>query len=274
MARWDSGITYDSGQFYDSEDVPSVEYQPTQPLRTMRQLVNFFKNPFDSKDISLAELCAFTTDTVGNLQEHNPAGVHDARITGITSTYSGVESCHGADLASLGTRKARKTAKSLFRESLPAATERVEISLKAAFGANAAEVQQAFPSGRTAFNRSTDDLLGEALGVMNAVVVANAAALPPAIVTLSAGLVTSWATLYAQSEAATAQKSYTEAEKRAARQVLQFQLYLTLVHLMATYPLQPEKLEQYMKQHLLEDQPSAADEEEEDEEPTPPTPTP
>ena len=88
----------------------------------MRQLVNFFKNPFDSKDISLAELCAFTTDTVGNLQEHNPAGVHDARITGITSTYSGVESCHGADLASLGTRKARKTAKSLFLESLPAAT--------------------------------------------------------------------------------------------------------------------------------------------------------
>lgn len=232
----------------------------------MRQLISFFKNPFDSKSISLAELCSFTTDTVGNLQADNPSGVHDARITAITSAYGGVETCHGTDLAKLGTRKARKTAKNLFRESLAASTERIEISLKAAFGTRAAEVQQAFPSGRTAFRRSTDDLLGTALSVMNGVVVANAASLPPAIVTLSADLLTNWTTLHTQSETASAEKSYTEMDKRAARQALQFQLYLTLVHLQATYPLQTAKLEQYMKQHLIADHPATKEEEDAGEE--------
>ena len=238
----------------------------------MRQLVNFFKNPFDHRGISLAEISAFTTDTVGNLQAQNPAGVHDARIAAITAAYSVVETFHSADLAALGTRKARKTAKNLFRESLPAATERVEIALKAAFGPKAAEVQQAFPGGRNLFSVSTDDLLSHPIGVMNAVVATNAASLPPAIVTLSAGLVSSWTGIYAQSEQAAAAKSYNETEKRAARQALQFQLYLTLAHLMVTYPLQPEKLEQYMKQHLLEDHPAASsdDDDEGGGEPPPP----
>jgi hypothetical protein len=271
MPTWDSGHTYDSGVLYDSEEVgpPPSESNHYQDLTAMRQLINFFSNPFESSDISLAEESAFTTDLVGNLQNDNPLGVHDARITALTSAYSTVETCLGADLAALGTRKARKTAKNLFRDGLPDATARIEIALKAAFGPNAAQVQQAFPSGRTLFGKSPDDLLGAAIGVMNSVVAANAASLTPAIVTLSAGQVTGWAAVYTQSEAASAVKTHSVTEKRAARKALQRELYLTLVHLMVTYPLQPDKLEHYMKQHLLEDHPAAPDEDEPEEEAPP-----
>lgn len=58
--------------------------------------------------------------------------------------------------------------------------------------------------------------------------------------------------------------------ERDARKALQRELYLTLVYLMVTYPLQPEKLEQYMKQHLLEDHPAAPDDGEVEPEPAPP----
>jgi len=183
-----------------------------------------------------------------------------------------VETRYGADLAALGTRKARKTAKNLFHDGLPDATARIEIAIKAAFGPKAAEVQQAFPSGRSLFSSSPDDLLGAAIGVMNSVVAANSASLPPATVTLSAGLVTGWAAVYTESEAASAVKNHSVAEKRAARKALQRELYLTLVHLMVTYPLQPEKLEQYMKQHLLEDHLSSPDDEEDDDEGDEPDP--
>lgn len=272
MAHWDSNITYDSGHFFDAQEVTPIESEFTQPLRAMRQLTSFFKNPFDSKEISLDELDAFTTDTIGNLQTDNPGGVHDTRIAGLITAHSLVETCHSADFASLGTRKARKTAKRLFREGLPAATDRIEGALKGAFGSKAAEVQQAFPEGRSIFNSVTDDHLNIPLGTMNDIVAANAASLTPAIVTLSAGLVSSWAAIHTQSEEATSAKNHTEVEKRAARQALQLQHYLTLAHLMLTYPAQPAKLQQYMKQHLLEDHPATPGEEgdEAGEEPEPP----
>lgn len=272
MAHWDSNITYDSGYFFDTQEVTPIEPEFTQPLRAMRQLTSFFKNPFDSKEISLAELCAFTTDTLENLQADNPAGVHDARIAGTTAAYSVVETCFNEDIAKLGTRKARKTAKNLYRENLREGTERVEIALKAAFGPKAAEVQQAFPSGRNIFNTCTDDHVNNHLSVMNSVVAANAASLLPATVTFSASLLSGWTAVYAQSESATAAKGHTEVEKRAARQALQHQLYLALAHLMLTYPAQPAKLQQYMKQHLLEDHPAAPGEDDDDEggEPEPP----
>lgn len=230
----------------------------------MRQLTSFFKNPFDNKGISLAELCAFTTDTIGNLQTDNPAGVHDTCIAGITAAYSVVETCFNEDLAQLGTRKARKTAKNLYRENLREGTERIEIALKAAFGPKSAEVQQAFPSGRGIIGECIDDHVNNHLSVMNSVVAANAASLLPATVTFSASLLSGWTGVYSHSEAATSAKNHTEVEKRAARQALQLQLYLTLAHLMLTYPAQPAKLEQYMKQHLLEDHPATPGEDDDE----------
>lgn len=73
-----------------------------------------------------------------------------------------------------------------------------------------------------------------------------------------------------QSEESSAVKNHSVAEKRDARKALQRELYLTLEYLMVTYPLQPEKLEQYMKQHLLEDHPAAPDDGEVEPEPAPP----
>jgi len=123
------------------------------------------------------------------LQADNPAGVHDTRIAATAAAYSVVETCFNQDIANLGTRKARKTAKRLFRDNLREGTGRVEIALKAAFGPNAAEVQQACPNGRSIFNSCTDDLFNHYLTVLNGVDAANASSLPPATVTFPAALV-------------------------------------------------------------------------------------
>ncbi len=100
---------------------------------------------------------------------------------------------------------------------------------------------------------------------MATVVAANAAQLPPAIVTLCAGLLTTWNTLNNESDIASADKTISEHEKRSARLALQHELHLTLAKLIELFTRQPEKLPLYMQQHLLEDHPT----EEEEEEPEP-----
>ena len=238
----------------------------------MRKLASYARNPFDAKSISFHRLSSYTTDHAESLQADNPGGVHDVRIAATLAAFSVVELRFNQDLANLGTRKAYKSAKDLFRQGLGADTERVEIALKAAFGANGLQVQQAFPQGRSVFSKCPDDMVDNHLSIMNGVVAANAASLTPAIVTFSAGLVSGWATLYAQSEEASAEKTFSEAERRAARLALQTELYLNLAHLMACYPRQPEKLAQYMKQHLLQDLSEVDDDEDEEEEPEPEPP--
>lgn len=127
---------------------------------------------------------------------------------------------------------------------------------------------EAFPQGRTILSQCTDDALVIHLQPINTVVVANATELPPVIVTLTAGLLTTWTAVHSESESASGAKTATEEEKRAARTALQAQLFLNLIKLMELFPNQPQKLPLYMQQHLLEDHP-AADEEEEEVEPAP-----
>ena len=265
MARFDSGITWDSGARYDSADTPEPEPNPP-PLGTMRDLTRFLVNPFDDPGISLAELMAFATDHLERMVVKNPGNALDARIAATTPALETVAACAGDDQVKLGVRRARKAAKDAFRAGLPEQTRRIEATLQSVFGVGSAQVQEAFPNGRTIFSVCTDDLLATHLQPMNTVVVANAAQLAPVIVTLSAGMVSTWNALHTQSETATAAKANTEAEKRAARAALQLQLYLNLAKLMELFPRQPEKLPEYMQQHLLEDRPT----ETEDETPPPP----
>ncbi len=232
----------------------------------MRNLARFLANPFDSPAISLAELTAFTTDHIERMIANNPDGELDARISATTAAFGELETAFTQDLLQLGSRKARKTAKRLFRDGLRAQTNRIEGALRGAFGAHAAQVQEAFPQGRGIFNQCQDDDLNNHLDIMNTVVAANAANLPASVVTLSSGLVTNWSTLYQESESATGGKTATEADKRAAREALQLELYHNLTKLMELFPGLPGRLPLYMQQHLLEDNPASQVEDPEDEE--------
>ena len=84
-----------------------------QPSSTMRNLSRFLDNPFDDKDISVAELLAFTTDHLQRMIANNSGGELSARITATTSSLELVADCVTDDQTKLGLRKARKLAKAL-----------------------------------------------------------------------------------------------------------------------------------------------------------------
>ncbi len=61
--------------------------------------------------------------------------------------------------------------------------------------------------------------------------------------------------MYAASETSSGAKTTTEEGKRNARLGLQLELFKNLLTLALNFPRQPEKLDLYMQQSLLEDHP-------------------
>ena len=78
------------------------------------------------------------------------------------------------------------------------------------------------------------------------------------------GLLSTWLAIYSASESSTGAKTTTQAGKAQARLNLQLELFFNLLEIAKNSPRQPEKLDLYMQQTLLEDHPA--------EEPEPPTP--
>ena len=100
-------------------------------------------------------------------------------------------------------------------------------------------------------------------------VTARQAALGAALVTEVTGLLTQWQGIYAQSESSGGNATTSQEGKKLARENLQLMLFLNLLKLAEMFARQPEKLDLYMQQSLLENhphQPPAP--------PTPPTPPP
>ena len=116
MARFDFSFL-DSGVRFDTPDA--------HPSSTMRNLSRFLDNPFDDKDISIAELLAFTTDHLERMIANNTGGELTANITATSQSYDVVADCVTDDQGRLGIRMARKQAKDNFRQSLPAAVTKI-----------------------------------------------------------------------------------------------------------------------------------------------------
>jgi hypothetical protein len=257
MARFDFSF-FDSGARFDTPDA--------NPSSTMRNLAHFLDNPFDDKEISEAELAAFTTDHLERLIANNTNNEFTARITATQSAFDLFAECVTDDGARLAIRKARKLAKDNYREiTIPRDVARIEGALVSAYGADSPVILEALPNGRSIFQSCRDDQVEAKLEILRLSVTAHQADLVPAIVTLTTALKTNWLTVYAASETSTGSKAVTQDGKKMARDGLQLMLYLNLVKLMEMFPRQPEKMPIYMQQHLLEN-PVAP------EEPEPPTP--
>jgi hypothetical protein len=263
MARFGFAF-FDSGVRWGTPDA--------QPHSYMRDLTSFLSNPFDDVAIGMARLVAFTNDHLQRMVANNPSGELGNRITATTSSLALVVDCLTQDSGKLGIRKAAKLAKDDFREGVvPKAAERIEAALIASLADSTAAVLQTFPQGRSVLNSCRDDQLITHLSVIQSTVAAQASQLPPVIVSLANDLKANWTTLHNASEAASGGKTLTQEGKRLARENLQLMLYLNLVKLMEMFPRQPQKLELYMKQYLLETS-SSEEEEEPAPAPTPPTP--
>ena len=259
MARYGFAF-YDSGVRYGSPGA-----HPT----TMRDLHRTFDVPFDDPDISLAELLAFSSDHLQRMIANNPGGVLAGRITATTTALDLVSDSATDDQTKLGLRKARKMAKDAFRKALPAEVTQIVAAVTAEFGANAPEVTECVPQGRTVFSACTDDQVANHLETLLNGVTAHVGALGAPLVAEVQGLLTSWAAIYAASESSGGAKTTTQEAKREARENLQLMLFLNLLKLAEMFPRQPEKCDLYMQQSLLEDHPSAPPAP-----PAPPTPPP
>jgi hypothetical protein len=207
MARFDFSFL-DSGIRFDRPDA--------QPSSTMRNLSRFLDNPFDDKDISIAELVAFTTDHLERMTANNSGGELSARITATSQSLDVVADCVTDDQGRLGIRKARKMAKDNFRKTLPAAVMKIVAAVIAQYGDGSPEVTECVPNGRSIFSTCRDDQVEVHLQTLVNAITAHQADLGAPLVTAATNLTTAWVTVYTASESATGAKTTTEEGKQLA----------------------------------------------------------
>lgn len=217
----------------------------------MRNFVYYFKNPLNDPSISIAELLSFATDSVERFSANNPDGVFNSRIGATSAAIGDLETAFAEDVGQLGIRKTAKLVKDNFRKSLKKEIETFEAKIKIAVGAGSPELKTFFPLGRTIFGKATDDALKGHLDSLVSAVAADQARMGAQLVADVQAARDAWVQVYTASEASTGGKTATEAEKRAAREALQLELFRNLLKLVEMYPDQPDKLGLYMRQQLL-----------------------
>ena len=221
----------------------------------MRDLHRYVENPFDDDGISLDELIAFSTDHLQRLIANNPGALFNARITATTTALAAVEGSTTDDQTKLGLRKARKDAKGAFRKALPEKVAMLHAAVVAKFGPSAPEVTECFPQGRTVFTSCTDDHVENHLQALINGLTAHQAQLGAPVVADAGGLLSTWMSIYGASESSSGAKTTTEAGKKTTRLNLQLELFKNLLTIALNFARQPEKLDLYMRQSLLEDHP-------------------
>jgi hypothetical protein len=260
MAHWNH--FYYGQARYDEPDSPvKIIIERT----SMYDLHRTMTNPFDDPNLGMDRLIAFTSAHLTAMNSNNPGGFLTTRITATTSAFAGVNSAFVLDQDKLGLRKAMKLLKDRYRETLPAGVGRIAGAVAAKFGETSSQMLQCFPQGRSIFTKCKDDMVGSHLQTMIDGVTALQAQLGAPVVTDATALLTGWTAVYTPSESASGAKDTSKTVKNNARAALQLELFKNLLTMALQYPRQPEMLDVYMQQSLLETHPAA---------PAAPAPTP
>ena len=227
-----------------------------------------FYNPFDDVHIGINGLAAFTTDHLGKMTNNNTGGFLTTRIAATQSVFGTFNTAFQADLGKLGERKTSKQAKTDYRKTLNEGASKIQLALQNKYTKKSPLLATFFPTGLSKFNAVTDDQVTNAWTTLITALTAHQAELGAQIVTDATTLKNGWVAVYAPSESASGAKDSTMAAKNAARQALQLELCKNWLTIALQFPRQPEKLDVYMQQSLLEPHnPTPTP-------PTPPTPTP
>lgn len=233
----------------------------------MRDLHKFLVVPFDDKTIGTERLTTFASDHLMRMTDNNTGGFLTARIAATTTALAGVETQYSTDQTKLAIRKSLVLAKDNFRRDLPKDIVKIYGQCLGHYAENSVEMMEIFPEGRSVFASVKDDGLTNKLDVLIAGITAHTATLGAALVTQATAVRTNWQAVYAASEVAISAKATTKESKNAARSLLQLELFKNLLTIALQFPRQPEMLDVYMQQSLLESPASP-------EPPTPPAPNP
>ena len=217
----------------------------------MKNLQIFFKNPFAGRRGGLNQLLAFTTDHLQRLKVNNGGGEWSARLAATEAALAGVSDSYVADNSRLGQRKSSKQMKRAFRAALRGRVSPLHLAVQAKYGERAPEVWSCFPQGRQGLARCADDGLSNRLAALVTALTARTADLGPGPAAAAQALLAEWEPVYAASEAASGAKARTQSEQRAARAVLERELFLNLLALAQAFPGEPAKLAAFMQPSLL-----------------------
>jgi hypothetical protein len=218
----------------------------------MRNLHYYMQIPFGSKEHSIAELSGFTADHLNRMTDNNTGGFLTARIAATTTAFSTFAQGSLDDQTQVAIRGALVKAKENFRRDLPVDIQKVYGQCLGHYSEAGVEMKQIFPEGRSVFGKCRDTELAGKLGVMVAGVTAKQADLGAPLVTQATAILTNWNAIYAASLGSLSDQGATQEARKEARENLCLQLYLNLLAIAAQFPGQEEKLDIYMKQHLLE----------------------
>ncbi len=217
----------------------------------MRRLLYYIINPFKSKSISLIGMIRFTTDLLERFKARNGEGQFDARIAATESALEVLEEAYTVDIGKLGIRKARKSAKNQFRETLSTVVETIFGKLIAVYGAKSDPLKEFFPHGRSIYHHAADDALKLHLNNLVDQVTAHQEHLGASLLEEVTLLRDEWVGIHEASEESTGQKALTEAIRRNARADLADELFENLLMVSSMNKHQPNQLGLYMQQYLL-----------------------
>jgi hypothetical protein len=258
----------------DSGGAAAGELRRSYPLKfaafgditTMLDLKRYLSNPFDSKEISIDELVAFTADHLGKLTGQNPGGVFNEAIAATDALFTALSGTISAEDTAGAIRQARTAATTAKREAIFEKLSQLEGLIHARFPRTSATYVELLPGGLKEFREATLDALNGKLVALLARLAPYAATIGTADV---AGLTTlqgEWATLRGEHVTKKGVSTDAAGNRREAADALREQLFDNLLAIARHEKGQPEKLGLYMQQSLLEDATQAA------EEPAPATP--
>ena len=218
----------------------------------MKKIVSFFRNLFKSKGISRNEILAYAAYQLSAMIEFNPDSVFDDRIPETTTAYNGMESAMRDDPAAKGLQLGRTRLKRAFRQTLPTQLAKLYGVALGQFGANSAELDQCFPSGRSIFDRCRDEQLGAELKGVADGFNRHATALPAPAVAAAAALVTTWDGLLGTQTVAKIARKEGVGTINEAHAALQRALYRNMLWIAYHFPEDEAKCDFYCPQYLLE----------------------
>jgi hypothetical protein len=224
----------------------------------MTDLSRFLENPFNTEQTNVAGLLAFTTDHLQRMVTHDTNGALTARIAATSTSLAIVEDGVSDPKAKLGLRKARKKVKDDFHANLAENVARIGAAVVAKFGADTPEITDCLPHGHAVFSECRDDQVAAHLQKLIDGVTALQSALGSAPVTATTDLLAAWTTVYKASEISTTRNTSSQESKNAARADLRDVLFINLLEIAGMFPGQPDKLDRYMRQSLLENPLEAA----------------
>lgn len=200
----------------------------------MKNLENFFENPFENQNIGLDGLMRFGNDHLGRLIAKPVSGLA-ALIAPTQAALAAVSTGLGADESQLGARKGANLAKNSFRTTLPAAMGKIALKVQTQFGETSPEFTTCFPHGRTVFSQCSDDKLEAELTSVVTGVTAYQTQLGTQTVTDATALKNGWATVWSPAKTAKGNKSASQDIKNSARIVLERQLHTNLLALASLF---------------------------------------